>query len=677
MAKGRNRRRQFRWSAVTAAAVAGVLFAIAGASFADNVQNDAATTAGITTITAGGSTTITYRLIGNNAPSGDAAGCNATPSAPVTVTINRPAGVTGSPASLSFIGCGNPSALQATFSSNAAGSYSITHATSGGVTGSLFNNQADFTLTVNAVTPANTAPTLTLPSDINAEATSPSGAAVSYSVGASDAEDNPDPSPSCSPASGSTFPLGTTQVNCSVTDSGGLSASGMFNVTVVDTAPPVLALPADKNAEATGPSGAAVTYTASASDVVNGSVAVNCSPASGSTFPLGETTVNCSATDAAGNTANGSFKVTVVDTTPPVLTLPADKNAEATGPSGAAVTYTASASDVVDGSLAVNCSPASGSTFPLGETTVNCSATDAAGNTANGSFKVTVVDTTPPSISGMPSDMTVEATGPSGAPASWTTPTATDLVDGSVAVNCSPASGSTFPLGQTTVNCSAEDAAGNSASRSFKVTVQDTTPPNLTLPSDITTLATSASGAVVSYVASASDLVDGTVAISCSPASGSAFALGPTTVNCAATDSRGNSASGSFKVSVVYGGAAVRFLQPINGTAHTLSANPDVSTFKAGSTVPVKVQVVLANGTVVQPASAMWITPQKGAATTQPVDETVYDNPATSGASYLWNATDRFHQYNWGSPKNGAGFYWLIGVKLDDGQVYKVYISLR
>jgi len=43
----------------------------------------------------------------------------------------------------------------------------------------------------------------------------------------------------------------------------------------------------------------------------------------------------------------------------------------------------------------------------------------------------------------------------------------------------------------------------------------------------------------------------------------------------------------------------------------------------------------------------------------------------------VWNSTDRFYQYNWATPKSGAGYYWLIGVKLDDGQTYKVYISLR
>ncbi|MFO1370942.1 MAG: HYR domain-containing protein [Candidatus Competibacteraceae bacterium] len=79
------------------------------------------------------------------------------------------------------------------------------------------------------------------------------------------------------------------------------------------------------------------------------------------------------------------------DTTPPVLNLPADITVEATSPSGAAVTYSASATDDVDGPVPVKCAPASGSTFPIGTTTVSCTATDNAGNQASGSFKVKVV----------------------------------------------------------------------------------------------------------------------------------------------------------------------------------------------------------------------------------------------------------------------------------------------
>ena len=384
------RRTRLYWSVLLALTT--VLTLVLGTlpAGADNLNNDA-TTAGITTITAGDSTTITYQLVGNNSPSGDPSGCDATPGSPVKVTINAPAAVSA-PASLSFTGCGPTNRKTATFSSSTAGSYSITHSISGGVSGSQFNNNADFTLTVNPVPPPpNTPPTLTLSPDLTAEATSAAGATVTYAVSASDAED-PNVAPTCSPASGSTFPLGVTQVNCSVTDSGGLTTSGMFNVTVVDTTPPTLDLPSDITAEATGPSGAAVSFSASASNLVDGSVSVTCTHASGSTFALDTTTtVSCSASDARGNTASGSFSVTVVDTTPPTLHLPANISTQATGNSQAVVTYTATATDLVDGSVPVSCSPASGSSFPAGPTTVNCSATDAHNNTANGSFTVSVV----------------------------------------------------------------------------------------------------------------------------------------------------------------------------------------------------------------------------------------------------------------------------------------------
>ena len=96
----RTTRKGFRWSAVAAAMLMGVLFAIAGASFGDNLQNDAAATAGITTITAGDSTTITYTLVANRAPSGDVSGCDATALKPVNVQINKPAAVSGASGSM-------------------------------------------------------------------------------------------------------------------------------------------------------------------------------------------------------------------------------------------------------------------------------------------------------------------------------------------------------------------------------------------------------------------------------------------------------------------------------------------------------------------------------------------------------------------------------------------------
>jgi hypothetical protein len=102
-----------------------------------------------------------------------------------------------------------------------------------------------------------------------------------------------------------------------VPNSGNLPASLGVIVTAgggLDTTPPILSLPGNLTVGATGPAGAVVTYTVTATDPDNSpsSLTLTCAPASGSTFPIGTTTVNCSAVDPAGNQAAGSFTVTVL-----------------------------------------------------------------------------------------------------------------------------------------------------------------------------------------------------------------------------------------------------------------------------------------------------------------------------------------------------------------------------
>lgn len=160
--------------------------------------------------------------------------------------------------------------------------------------------------------------------------------------------------------------------------------------------PPTITVPANIVAEATGPAGAVVTYTVTARDGQGVALTPSCSPASESAFPLGITTVRCTARDARGAEATGSFTVTVRDTTPPSITAPSSVVAEATSAAGATVHYTVTASDLVDPNPVLVCTPPSGGTFALGTTTVECSARDAAGNLSTATFPVTVRDTTPP-----------------------------------------------------------------------------------------------------------------------------------------------------------------------------------------------------------------------------------------------------------------------------------------
>lgn len=237
------------------------------------------------------------------------------------------------------------------------------------------------------------------------------------------------------------------------------------------------------------------------------------------------------------------------DVTAPTVYVPPALTVEAEGPSGAHVSFSPTADDDLDGALTPACEPASGSLFPIGSTTVTCTATDAAGNEGSASFAVTVEDTTAPSVTA-PADVTAEATGPGGAPVTFGSASATDLVDGSVVPTCAPASGSTFPLGSTTVTCTATDAAGNQGSASFSVTVVDTTAPAFAVMNNITTDATSLAGATVPFAASATDVVDGPVTVTCTPSSGSLFPVGTTSVSCSASDSRGNGATAGFTVTV-------------------------------------------------------------------------------------------------------------------------------
>jgi serine protease len=79
------------------------------------------------------------------------------------------------------------------------------------------------------------------------------------------------------------------------------------------------------------------------------------------------------------------------DTTPPVLTVPGPLTVNATSPQGAAVTFSATATDNVDPSPTVACTPTSGSVFPIGTTSVSCTAHDDAGNSTSQSFTVTVL----------------------------------------------------------------------------------------------------------------------------------------------------------------------------------------------------------------------------------------------------------------------------------------------
>jgi len=274
------------------------------------------------------------------------------------------------------------------------------------------------------------------------------------------------------------------------TDAAGNTASSTQTITVTDPTPPTIAAPANVTAY-TGASATSCSTTvsdavlgaATASDNCGG-VTVTRSPA-GNTFPVGDTTVTWTATDAAGNTATATQTVTVVDNTPPTVTPPANVTAY-TGVG--AVSCSTVVSDAVLGAAAAddNCAGVgtvtrsgvpSGNVFPVGTTTLTYSVTDAHGNSASATQTVTVIDNTPPVVA-PPPNITVylplHSTATSMTVSYPTQATATDNCDGPIpsgSISYNPSSGSTFPVGTTTVTVSATDSSHNVGTSTFTVTV--------------------------------------------------------------------------------------------------------------------------------------------------------------------------------------------------------------
>ncbi len=310
-----------------------------------------------------------------------------------------------------------------------------------------------------------------------------------------------------------------------------------------------LTCPANITVSANGTCTAVITY---AAPVPNDPVlcgVITCAPASGTVFVLGVTTVSC--TSAIGGGAC-TFTATVNDTTPPTITCAANST-QSNDPNQCGAINNFAAPTVSDNCPALGsptCAPVSGSFFPVGTTTVTCSVTDGSGNSAACLRTTTVNDTQPPSIT-CPANITQSNDlNQCGAVVIYPAPTTSDNCPG-VTAACVPPSGSFYPVGTTTNTCTSTDASANTATCSFTTRVNDTQPPAITCPANITRPNDpNVCSAVVAYAPTATDNCPGVTA-ACVPPGGSTFGRGPTTVNCTATDAATNTATCGFNVTVL------------------------------------------------------------------------------------------------------------------------------
>lgn len=278
---------------------------------------------------------------------------------------------------------------------------------------------------------------------------------------------------------GSQFPLGTTTVTYTASDFVGNIETATFSITVIDTESPVISsMPENIVTDpAPGANYATVSWVEPTATDNVGVVSLVSDHDIGSQFGIGTTVVTYTATDAAGNTKNESFNVTLREFEKPVIKgMPSDITVSTdAGMDYATVTWAEPTANDNDGISTFGADFASGTQFPLGETTVTYTAVDHSGNIATATFTITVSDTESPVISGMPESIAVNTDeGMTYATVTWVEPIATDNV-GVANFVADYTNGSQFPIGTTTVTYTATDAANNTQTARFTITVTSTT----------------------------------------------------------------------------------------------------------------------------------------------------------------------------------------------------------
>jgi hypothetical protein len=385
----------------------------------------------------------------------------------------------------------------------------------------------------------------------------------------------------------------------------------------------------------------------------------------------GTATVQFYAVDNAGNREQPNTDAIQYDNIAPVVTHTVNPVPNAAGWNKDNVTVHFNATDDAAGSGLdpSSVTPDQVLSAETASVTVTGQAADSAGNV--GTDKVTVkLDKTPPTISG----------------AATTSPNANGWYNGPVTVHftcgdllsgvasCPGDVTLTANAANQSVTRAAADYAGNTASATVAGINIDAVAPGVSI-GGVKDGAIYTLGVVPTPTCTASDSLSGLAGpCATSLVGGTSNGVGTYTYTAKAIDKAGNTTTvtATYRVTYRWDG----FLQPVNDTAHHTGLATSI--FKAGSTVPMKVQLKQADGTLVQATTApVWLTPVKGSPTTAPVDESAYSTAVTGSATYAWDGTGQQYQYNWGTASAQAGYYWRVGVRLDDGQTYYVNIGLR
>jgi hypothetical protein len=326
-----------------------------------------------------------------------------------------------------------------------------------------------------------------------------------------------------------------------------------------------------------------------------------------------------------------------------------------------------------------------GGVFPIGTTTITYTATDTSNNQATATQTVTVVDNTAPVIVAPPdASYTCLSQVPAASPSQATRGVVLDengnpLPPGPPFDNCgvpvvtvtetnNGGAGSASNPRIITRTFKATDSSGNFSEDVQTITVADGTAPTLNVPANITVnlpLNSTATSMPVTFTPTASDNCSGSVTVVSTPASGSTFNVGTTTVYVTATDAAGNQTTGSFTVTVLYNFTG--FFSPVDNL-------PTFNVVNAGKGIPVKFSLSGNKGLSIFAANyPISVVINCDGTGEDEIEQTV--NAGQSSLSYD-SSTDQYN-YVWKTQNSWAGTCRQLIVKLNDGSEYRANFRFR
>jgi hypothetical protein len=193
----------------------------------------------------------------------------------------------------------------------------------------------------------------------------------------------------------------------------------------------------------------------------------------------------------------------------------------------------------------------------------------------------------------------------------------------------------------------------------------DATPPVVTVPADLTAMASTKDGALVSFTASATDDVDGALEPTCVPASGSLFAPGSTVVQCSATDAAGNSGTAAFSVSVRFDWSG--FVSPLRADG--------LSAFKMRRTIPVRFTLLGESAAITDLVATLAVV-KVAEGVAGAVEELALAGAADWGDTFRYDPVEGQYVFNLATGAMSPGT-WALTIDMGDGLPRTVQFSLR